>query len=115
MTTLEDLMDEILRPIIKNCFLESLEEIKSLSAQIDKPDKCTITEAEEVTGLKRSAIYKKTMKGDIPFGKFGRRLVFSRTELQVWIDSQTIRKPSNEEVISNQLQTVAKKRNKLHM
>jgi excisionase family DNA binding protein len=114
MTTLEDLVDEIFRPIIKNCFRESIDEMKSLSAPIDKPDKCTITEAEEVTGLKKSAIYKKTMKGDIPFRKFGRRLVFSRKELQVWIDSQTIRKPGNEEVISKQLQSIAIKRNKLH-
>lgn len=77
-------------------------------------DRIGLNEAIELTGISRSALYKLTMNGKVPHGKYRSRLIFSRKELQVWIDSQTIRKPGNEEVISKQLQSVAKKRNKLH-
>ena len=74
------------------------------------PDRIGLKEAIEFTGLKHSAIYKMTMKSEIPHEKFGKKLVFSRKELLIWIESRTIRKPNPEKVISTQLQKEAGKR-----
>ncbi|MBN1187332.1 MAG: helix-turn-helix domain-containing protein [Bacteroidales bacterium] len=110
MTTIVQLDINDLKPLIKDCFRESLEEIKQTTTEEDKPDKCSISEASEITGLKKSAIYQMTFKGTIPFKKFGRKLVFSREELQNWLDSKTIRKISINEIVTKQLQDEADKK-----
>jgi predicted DNA-binding transcriptional regulator AlpA len=77
-------------------------------------DRIGLNEAMEITGLKQSAIYKKTMQGDIPNKKFGKKLIFSRRELEIWMDQNTVRKRTPEEIASKQLAKIARKRiNKL--
>ena len=39
----------------------------------------------------KSALYNLTFRGQIPHRKIGRRTVFSRRELQSWIESRTVR------------------------
>ena len=73
-------------------------------------DRITIDEAVAVTGLKRSAIYKMTMTGDIPCQKFGKRLIFSRHELAQWMQDRTIRKQSHIEAATAHLQREANKK-----
>ena len=73
-------------------------------------DRIGLNEAIELTRISRSALYKLTMNGKVPHEKCRSRLIFSRKELQGWIDAQTFRKHSVEEVVSNQLQTVANKK-----
>ena len=73
-------------------------------------DRIGLKEAIQLTGFSRSALYKLTMNGRIPHEKYRTRLIFSRKELQRWINSQTLRKASVEEIVSKQLQTVAKKK-----
>lgn len=87
-------------------------EARFQKAEHEEPpaDRIGLKEAIELIGLKHSAIYKMTMKGEIPHEKFGKRLVFSRKELLTWIESHTIRKPNAEEVISKRLQREAVKR-----
>ena len=99
-----------LHAAIKNCLIESIEEIKNLPTQEEKPDKCTLSETVEITGLKSSALYKLTMAGTIPHEKFGKRLVFSRKELEFWMRERTVRKQSPEEIVSQHLANVAKQR-----
>lgn len=110
MTNIIQFNYDDLQAAIKNCFRESIEEIKNLANQEEKPDRCTITEAEEITGLKQSAIYKMTMQGTIPHKKFHKRLIFSRRELTVWIEQQSISKKSPEETATEHLAKVAKKK-----
>lgn len=37
----------------------------------------------------KTKIYRLTSKGKIPFGKYGNRLVFSKSELLVWAEKNT--------------------------
>jgi excisionase family DNA binding protein len=53
-------------------------------------DRITVEEAMAMTGLTRSSLYKMTMTRTIPFSKYGKLLVFSRQELQNWIDRRTV-------------------------
>ncbi len=54
------------------------------------PDRCTFEDALGLTGLSKSKLYKLTSSKQIPHKTFGSRLVFSRSDLQAWVDSQTI-------------------------
>lgn len=59
--------------------------------QVLVDDRCFLKDAIEITGLKSSTIYKLTMENKIPHSHFGRKLVFSRRELNIWIEDQTKR------------------------
>jgi predicted DNA-binding transcriptional regulator AlpA len=65
---------------------------KELSATPESPqlpDRCSIKEALEITGLSKSRLYKLTASYAIPCSKFRKRLVFSRIELLRWVENQT--------------------------
>lgn len=68
-----------------------------------------IDEACSITGWLKPTIYKKSFLGEIPCSRMGKRLVFSRKELTVWMQTQTIRKQSPEEIAIIHLQKEAKK------
>jgi len=72
-------------------------------------DRISLDEACEITGLLKPTIYKCTMGKNIPFQKFGKRLVFSRKELLEWMKSRTISPDSIIETIDMNLQKSAKK------
>ena len=74
------------------------------------PDRISLHEATLITGSSKSQIYKQTMNGDIPFQKFGKRLVFSRKELTEWVESRTISTPSAVDLMADSLAASAKKR-----
>jgi len=109
MTTILQLNQEDLRAEIKNCIRESIEEIRSIPTPTPSPDRITLNEACEITGLSRSLIYKMSMDGSIPKLKYGNRLVFSRKELEGWMEQRTTRKLSLEEIATKQLQKVTRK------
>ncbi|MCU0457652.1 MAG: helix-turn-helix domain-containing protein [Bacteroidales bacterium] len=73
------------------------------------PDRIDLNEVMNITGLKKSAIYKLTMAGTIPHGKYGRLLVFSRTEILNWIDQQIVRKQSKDQAVLGNLRNSSKK------
>jgi excisionase family DNA binding protein len=74
-------------------------------------NRIVIKEAIEITSLKKATIYKLTMKGTIPHEKFRNgRLVFSRKELTLWMEQQTIRKQSPEEIATAHLAKEARKK-----
>lgn len=63
---------------------EILKELKS----IKQPDTIGGIElAEEITGLSKSTIYKRTMRREMPHSRVGGRLYFNRSELEAWINS----------------------------
>ena len=55
----------------------------------EKSERVLLPEACNITGLSKSKIYKLVMDQKIPFAKFGRRLVFSRKQLQDWVKENT--------------------------
>lgn len=110
MTNIVQLDFNDLQTAIKSCLQESIEELKNLSTKEEKTDRCTLLDAIEITGLKSSALYKLTMSGVIPHEKFGKRLVFSRKELDEWMKKRTIRKQSPEEIAIQHLAKVAKRK-----
>lgn len=90
-------LEELIRDIVKQAVSEAQ------PPQSEPSDRIGLTEAMELTGLKESAIYKRTMTGEIPFQKFGKRLVFSRKDLNEWIESKTISRLPASEIMSKKL------------
>jgi excisionase family DNA binding protein len=72
-------------------------------------DRIGLKEVVEMTSLSTSALYKLTMEGKIPYEKCGKRLVFSRQELEKWIGNRTKRIQTSEEIVAKQLQRTAKR------
>jgi excisionase family DNA binding protein len=64
------------------------------------PDRCTLDDALELTGLSKSKLYKLTSSKEIPHKRFGNRLIFSRKVLVAWIESQTLDKNNGEVVLA---------------
>lgn len=73
------------------------------------PDRIGLNEVMHITGLKKSAIYKMTMAGTIPHGKYGRLLIFSRTEILNWMNQQIVQIQSKDKAMSGNLRQSAKK------
>ena len=110
MTNIVQLDYDELQAAIKRCMKEAVNEIRFLSTKPELPDRITLKEAIEITGLRRSAIYKKTMDGTIPHEKFGKRLIFNRHELEAWMKDRTIKKQSPEEIATEHLAKVARRK-----
>jgi len=92
---------------IENLLLDLKRQPKAVDSL---PDKISIAEAEKLTGLKRSALYKLTMAGTIPCSHFGKRLIFSRKKLLVWVEQNTIQKENKKDHIVKHLQKEALKK-----
>lgn len=84
--------------------------VKPALPVIEKPDRCGITEACEITGLKKNTIYRKSFDNSIPCEKYGKFLIFSRRQLSAWVASETTPKRSPETVAADHLQTVANRK-----
>jgi excisionase family DNA binding protein len=74
------------------------------------PDRCNLKDACIETGLSESKIYKAVMDRDIPFMKYGRRLVFSRKALREWVEERTIKPICPDTAMTERLEKTAKKR-----
>lgn len=73
------------------------------------PDRISLHEACGITGSSKSQIYKMTMLNEIPFAKYGKRLIFSRKSLTEWLEARTISAPSAGDVMTQRLAKSAKK------
>lgn len=109
MTTILQMTQEDLRAEIKSCLRESIDEIKSLPIPEPLPDRMDVFEACTLTGFSKSQIYKLTMKGEIPYSKFGKRLVFSRKALLHWMENSTVPSTNAGDVMAERLAKSAKK------
>lgn len=98
-----------LQTAIKNCLRESIAEIKNIPNPEPLPDRMTLSETCELTNQSKSQIYKLTMLNEIPFQKYGKRLVFSRKSLLAWMEKHTIPAPEAGEVMTDRLARSAKK------
>jgi predicted DNA-binding transcriptional regulator AlpA len=79
--------------------------------QPEPQDLVDIDEACRITNLQKASIYKLSSLGEIPCLRYGgKRLIFSKRELLLWMQSRTVRKESPDAIASKQLQVVANKR-----
>lgn len=106
MSVILQLNQDELRAEIKNCLIDTIEELKKLPTPEPLPDRIELAEACELTGYQKSAIYKLTMLGEIPFQKYGKRLVFSRKALNEWMKQRTV---SPADIMSDRLARSAKR------
>lgn len=78
-----------------NPFTELAEKLDQIQKQVDKktpePDWLNIDEACKLLNLSKSAIYKRTMNCEIPFYKFGKKLMFKRVELNEFVTSHKVK------------------------
>lgn len=64
-------------------------DIKHPERPPEPSDRIGIKEVCNITGLSKAAIYKYTHLKQLPHVKFARRLVFSRRQVEAWIEEQT--------------------------
>lgn len=107
--TLNQMTASDLQILIQRSVSESLQQIKADIRQ-PIPDKIDVYEVSRMTGLRRSVIYVKTSRKQIPHAKFGKRLVFSRHEIERWMESRTVRPVSADEKMSKHLSGLARNR-----
>jgi hypothetical protein len=115
MTQIVQLDYNDLQTAIKNCLRDSIEEIKKIPNRDPLPDRIGLDEACIELGTKekpasKAQVYKLTMLNEIPHQKFGKRLIFSRKELKIWMDQRTTTKQNTEEAAISHLQKEANKR-----
>lgn len=108
MNTILQVEKNDLQEIIRECVRQAI--IEARPTLPEQSERIGMAEAMKMTGLKESAIYKRTMKGEIPFQKFGKRLVFSRKQLNEWIESRTKSKHSPDYIMTENLAKSAQKR-----
>jgi excisionase family DNA binding protein len=77
-----------------------------------KDNRTGIEEIKEITGLSLSQLYKLSAKNEIPHRKFGKRLVFKRSEVLDWMEQQTVGKVTRQQKAARRLASLAAKRNK---
>ena len=109
MTTILQMNQEDLRTEIKNCLRESIAEIKLIPSPEPLPDRITLLDACELTNQSKSQVYKLTMLNEIPFQKYGKRLVFSRKKLFEWMETRTVSPLKDTEIITGRISEAAKK------
>src|SRR6266542_383003 len=83
MKTLYVAEKDELKALLKECLEEVFEPfLKDLKPQRDLVD---LNEISEYLKLSKSQLYKLTSRNEIPYRKFGKRLFFSKKELDKWI------------------------------
>lgn len=93
--------------------VENLENLlqQKQNTEVVLPDRIdSIEEACSITGRSKSKIYKLTSTDGIPHKLMGNRLVFSRSELLAWLETNTVtRQPKSKSVLSSIALSAAKK------
>jgi excisionase family DNA binding protein len=98
-----------LEQVISAAVREGLSSLQTHQRPVQE-DRIGIDEACSLTGYSKATIYKMTFTGEIPFRKYGKRLVFSRKELSEWISNRTVRIQSATEISSERLRISANRR-----
>jgi len=73
-------------------------------------DRLNVDQACQLLNRTRSWLFKKTMLKEIPYSKFGSRLVFSRKDLQAWMEQRTVPVLNPADVMSDRLAASAKRK-----
>jgi excisionase family DNA binding protein len=113
MTTILQLEKTELQELIQDCIRQAIRDVQPANT-LPLQDSISLNEACAIIGTvekpaSKGTIYKLTMNGEIPFSKFGKRLVFSRKELIQWMESRTISGIKDRDLIANRVSASAKK------
>jgi excisionase family DNA binding protein len=97
-----------LKALIKECLEEVFEPfLKDLKPERDLVD---LNEITRYLNLSKSHIYKLSSKNEIPYRKFGKRLFFSKKELDEWILSSSSHHRTTEDMANEYLLKNKRKR-----
>lgn len=96
-----------------SCALENHSQVSSQNSVTS--DTLTMDEAlkfmrENGFPISKSKIYKLTAKDELPYSKFGHKLVFSRRDLLVWAKKSLTQSSDNREGILAIVRSAGKKR-----
>jgi excisionase family DNA binding protein len=82
-------------PAIPNPFEQLNERLAAIESKLDhikvdpkEPEHMTMDEACEFTNLSKHTIYKRTSTNQMPFSKFGRKIIFKRSELVKYMNGE---------------------------
>lgn len=96
------------KALIKECLEEVFEPfLKDLKPERDLVD---LNEITKYLNLSKSHIYKLSSKNEIPYRKFGKRLFFSKKELDEWILNSSIHHRTMEDRLNEHMLFLDKKR-----
>jgi excisionase family DNA binding protein len=102
MTQIIQLDREELQLTIETIVSDVIRKIESGKTPI-LPDRVTdLNEVSQITGLRKSTIYKETAAGTMPVARFGKKLVFSRKQLLDWMESRTVKPVDMDSVLQKQ-------------
>ena len=89
----DDLVVQLTIGQMRTLIRDALQESSFLSKNQQKSEILTIEEVAELTGYKKTTIYKLTHERKIPFHKTahgGRRIFFKREEINQWLQSNRV-------------------------
>jgi excisionase family DNA binding protein len=98
-------LEQIIFDQVSKCLSDKL-----TPSQPEPSDRCGLNDACVLTGLSKASVYKLTHAKNIPHAKFGSRLVFSRRQLTLWIESHTVDPSAKEDEIKVNLVKSANKK-----
>ena len=108
MKTLYVAEKEEFKALIKECLEEVFEPfLKDLKPQRDLVD---LNEISEYLKLSKSQLYKLISRREIPYRKFGKRLFFSKNELDEWILNSSTHHRTMEDRVNEHMLFLDKKR-----
>jgi len=113
METIIQLNQEDLKSALKDWLKDTVHELKTIPEKEPLPDQIDLKEVRRMTGKGNSWLYQRTMpkcKDPIPHKTFGRHLIFSRKEIQEYIDSHSKAIFSPNQIMTDRLQESAKKK-----
>ena len=70
--------------------------MKALSEQLKKDQFISVKDIVQLIGLSKSTVYRMKDSGKLPFYKFGRRVLFKYSDVQIYIESLRINAFQNE-------------------
>lgn len=96
------------KALIKECLAEVFEPfLKDFNPQRDLVD---LNEISQYLKLSKSQLYKLTSKSEIPYRKFGKRLFFSKKEIDQWILQSSVHIRTVEDKAMEHLEMLNKRR-----
>lgn len=76
---------EELQALIKECIHEQLEAIMKEINKSLLSERLNIIESAKYFGVGKATLYKLIRKSEIPFNKFGKKILFYREEIDQWL------------------------------
>ncbi|MCH5599515.1 helix-turn-helix domain-containing protein [Niabella ginsengisoli] len=80
-----ELEKEELRLLVEEAVQSVIEKNTTKEKPVDMPEILNVEQVCRLLNMKRSTLYQKTHKSEIPFSKKGKALYFNRSEIYQWL------------------------------